>query len=183
MHNIWGSSAWYFLHASTFAYPDTPCDEDRKATFQFLTSLPFMLPCEECREHAFAYINIDKFTRIDSPDSAYLDDRNSFAKWMYDFHNAVNIRIGNNVHNRSFTDVKKYYESQPTCGNPNNLCQVRKKLPYQIVFKKIRGSNQVLPCTIIIAVFAIIIVVLMCCYLFRHRTMHMNASKRICHSN
>ena len=40
--NIWGPSAWIFLHTITLQYPEKPTDDDKKKYYVFFNSLkPF----------------------------------------------------------------------------------------------------------------------------------------------
>jgi hypothetical protein len=95
---IWGPSMWRVLHSLSFSISDNSREKDRKKFIEFLQSLRTLLPCEDCRLH-FA---------------EYLDEHNpqkaeNLAVWTFDFHNAVNQRLGKPQF--SFEDVSKVYES------------------------------------------------------------------------
>lgn len=84
--NVWGSSAWRFIHSVTLAYPEEPTREDRQKYKEFFESLCYVLPCEKC---CFNYrkelqeFNLDKA----------LESRESLSKWGVDLHNSVNRRL------------------------------------------------------------------------------------------
>jgi len=85
--NLWGPSAWYFLHSLTYSYPVEPSLDDKKAIENFFDSLSLLLPCTVCktnyREH---------FT--ESPIREHSGSRETVVKWLIDIHNKVNIDTG-----------------------------------------------------------------------------------------
>jgi hypothetical protein len=84
--NVWGPGLWSFLHISSINYiPDSI--EKRKMTRDFIISLPFMLPCNDCSEHAKKYVadSTDKLNEICS-------SRDNLFRFYVDFHNFVNFK-------------------------------------------------------------------------------------------
>ena len=45
---IWGPSAWMFLHSVSLAYPKNPDEEDRLNYGNFFNNLQPILPCQKC---------------------------------------------------------------------------------------------------------------------------------------
>lgn len=88
--NIWGPSAWTFLHAVTFAYPDEPTEEHKQAALELFKSLRILLPCGDCCNH---YCREFEKNGVE----AALGSRKELAKWLFDFHNLVNVRLGKPV--------------------------------------------------------------------------------------
>ena len=88
--NIWGPSAWTFLHAVTFAYPDEPTEEHKQAALDLFKSLRILLPCGDCCNH---YCREFEKNGVE----AALGSRKELAKWLFDFHNLVNVRLGKPV--------------------------------------------------------------------------------------
>lgn len=91
--SVWGPHAWKFFHIMAENYPQKPCILVQKRAKQFITSLPFMLPCENCSVHAMAFIderegNMDKI----------VSSRDDLALFFIDFHNYVNARYGKKVY-------------------------------------------------------------------------------------
>ena len=85
--SLWGSSAWKFLHAATFAYPDTPTEAHKTAALEMFRSLSYMLPCGECcmnYQNEFSEQSIKPF----------LNSRSALSRWLVDLHNRVNKRLG-----------------------------------------------------------------------------------------
>jgi hypothetical protein len=96
--NIWGPSAWKFLHSITFQYPENPTDLDKQKYFTFFNSLKNVLPCPTCREHygkSFETVPIR------------LDNRKELIEWLIDIHNKVNLEAGKKVY--SYSEVYQIY--------------------------------------------------------------------------
>jgi Erv1 / Alr family len=106
--SFWGPHAWKFLHAVTFAYPDEPTKEHKKAALDLFSSLKLMLPCGECCNHycqSFDKHNIE----------ASLESRDTLSRWLVNFHNNVNQRLGKPI--LKYEDVaKEYIEANEFCS-------------------------------------------------------------------
>tara|TARA_Y100000590_G_C15172809_1_gene808054 strand:+ start:146 stop:580 length:435 start_codon:yes stop_codon:yes gene_type:complete len=87
--NIWGPSYWFFLNTVGFTYPELPTDGDKKLYYNFIISIPRFIP-----NKAIA----DKFTDLldEYPVSSYLNNKNSFLKWIHFIHNKVNSQLDKN---------------------------------------------------------------------------------------
>lgn len=88
---VWGPSLWLFLHISSVNYtPTTP--EKIEMCVEFVKSLPYMLPCDNCSEHAKQYVkeNSEKLVEICS-------SRERLFNFYVDMHNYVNARHGKRV--------------------------------------------------------------------------------------
>lgn len=85
--SIWGPSAWRFLHAVTFAYPEDPSTEHREAALNLFKSLRLLLPCGDCCNH---YCREFEKNGVESA----LGSRKELAQWLWNFHNMVNVRLG-----------------------------------------------------------------------------------------
>tara|TARA_B100000700_G_C14935924_1_gene804277 strand:- start:375 stop:788 length:414 start_codon:yes stop_codon:yes gene_type:complete len=97
-NNIWGPSAWLFLHSVTFQYPEEPTMADKENYKHFFNSLQNILPCPKCREHYQK--NIQEFP-------IQLNSRDELIQWLINIHNNVNKL--NNKDILSYEDVKKVY--------------------------------------------------------------------------
>ena len=48
----WGATMWDAMHFVSLGYPeDNPSLQVRQAAYQFMSSLPYLLPCMICRAH------------------------------------------------------------------------------------------------------------------------------------
>ena len=98
----WGPKLWSFLHACSFAFPEKPSDDQKKAFEDLLNALKILVPCPECREHYCEYIT-------GSP--APLGCGDDLKAWLVEFHNNVNRRVGKQEF--SYADAVKTYSEEP----------------------------------------------------------------------
>ena len=113
--NVWGPSAWRFLHSVTFAYPDAPSKEHKEAARSLFRSLKLMLPCGDCCTHYCSGFDGD-------PVDNHLHSRDALSRWLVAFHNKVNARLGKPE--VQFEEAKAQYDAedetcsaQTTCGD------------------------------------------------------------------
>lgn len=85
--SVWGPSAWKFLHSVTATYPEAPTKEHKDAARALFLSLRLLLPCEDCCSH---------YCQTFSPKDIEpaLESRIALMRWLFDFHNGVNKRLG-----------------------------------------------------------------------------------------
>jgi hypothetical protein len=80
---VWGPHYWFFLHTLAMTYPHHPNAVTKKKYYEFIQNLPLFLPVEEIST-AFSKL-IEKY-----PITPYLDNRDSFVRWMHFIHNKIN---------------------------------------------------------------------------------------------
>ena len=83
---VWGPHYWFFLHTLAMTYPHHPNSVTKKKYYEFIQNLPLFLPVEEVSGE-FSKL-IDKY-----PITPYLDNRDSFVRWMHFIHNKVNEQL------------------------------------------------------------------------------------------
>ena len=83
---VWGPHYWFFLHTLAMTYPHHPNAVTKKKYYEFIQNLPLFLPVEEVSSN-FSKL-IDKF-----PVTPYLDNRDSFVRWMHFIHNKINEEL------------------------------------------------------------------------------------------
>jgi hypothetical protein len=109
--NIWGPSAWKFLHTVTFNYPTNPTNYDKEVYKNFFKNLGLILPCGICQ---YNYnIHLDKY-----PIDKYLSTKEDIVKWLIIIHNEVN-----KLHNKptkTFEEIINYYTALYNNDNINN---------------------------------------------------------------
>lgn len=96
----WGPVGWKFLHACTFAYPETPDPARQRQMRAFWDSLPDVLPCGLCGSH------LREMLRRSPPP---LHSRDELSRWCVDRHNEVNLRLGKAT--RDYASVAREYGS------------------------------------------------------------------------
>lgn len=85
----WGPCMWFFLHTSAAYYPVSPNTNTQQAMKNFIMSLPYILPCQDCQKHAMIWVNqhLNQLGQI-------ISSRDNLFKFFVDFHNYVNTRSG-----------------------------------------------------------------------------------------
>ena len=95
----WGRSAWKFLHACSFAFPENPTRKQRQSALSVLNNLGDILPCPVCREH---------YTDNIAMNPPRVANKQEFSQWLVELHNAVNrSRQQKEV---DFESVRRHYE-------------------------------------------------------------------------
>lgn len=122
MTKIWGPHGWVFLHSVTFGYPLNPTVEDKEKFKKFFELIGDILPCKFCRESYKDFI-VDKENGTELNDEV-MKDRESFTKWFYEIHNAVNKKLGMD-YGIKYEDVVMRYESyRAQCIKSKKTCDV-----------------------------------------------------------
>lgn len=85
----WGPYFWYTLHNGSSKYPKQASPIVRKRMKHFILGLPFMIPCEKCKDHAITYID-SKYDELDT----IVDGKKNLFTFFWKFHNEVNKRNG-----------------------------------------------------------------------------------------
>lgn len=107
---FWGPSGWRLLHLMTFTYNP---EQDKDAMYEFLETLPYVLPCKFCRSSLITYYE-------DLPFESALESSDALSKWMWKIHNKVNDKLrkqGQTIpKDPPFSSVKKVYEERIEYG-------------------------------------------------------------------
>ena len=101
--DYWGPHYWFFLHTIAEIYPKYPNEVTKRKFYDLIVNMPLFIP-EEKIGNDFAEL-IDKF-----PVTPYLDNRDSFRKWMHFIHNKINLNIGKKEVTYGYAR-KKYMEN------------------------------------------------------------------------
>jgi hypothetical protein len=83
---IWGPHYWFFLHTVAMTYPHHPNAVTKKKYYEFVQNIPLFIPVEQMSKE-FESLT-DKY-----PITPYLDNRDSFVRWMYFIHNKINEKL------------------------------------------------------------------------------------------
>lgn len=83
---IWGPHYWFFLHTVAMTYPLHPNAVTKKKYYEFIQNIPLFIPVEQISKE-FERL-IDKY-----PITPYLDNRDSFVRWMHFIHNKINEKL------------------------------------------------------------------------------------------
>jgi hypothetical protein len=85
--NVWGPHYWFFMTTLALSYPDSPNSVTKRKYYDFITNLPLFIPNAEVGNR-FSNL-LDRY-----PVSPYLDNRDSFIRWVHFIHNKVNHLLG-----------------------------------------------------------------------------------------
>jgi hypothetical protein len=114
-------------------YPHHPNTVTKKKYYEFIQNLPLFLPVEEISTTFSKLIN--KY-----PVTPYLDNRDSFVRWMHFIHNKINEKLEKPqiTLNEFFI---KYYDQYKTQDEKLALFyKVRQKLIYGGIIVSIAGA-------------------------------------------
>lgn len=84
---IWGPHYWFFLHTVAESYPMNPNDITKRKYYDLIQNMPLFIPDAEMG---------GKFSRMldKYPVTPYLDNRDSFVRWVHFMHNKMNMKLG-----------------------------------------------------------------------------------------
>tara|TARA_A100001015_G_C14635706_1_gene573439 strand:- start:55 stop:552 length:498 start_codon:yes stop_codon:yes gene_type:complete len=105
---IWGPHYWFFLHTVVHTYPLIPNNTTKRKYYDLIQNMPLFIPNEKIGDD-FSKL-LDRF-----PVSPYLDNRDSFIRWMHFIHNRIN-RILDKEELTLFEALEDYrskYKPQP----------------------------------------------------------------------
>lgn len=83
---IWGPHYWFFLHTVAMTYPHHPNAVTKKKYYEFIQNLPLFIPVEQISKEFEKFIDL-------YPITPYLDNRDSFVRWMHFAHNKINEKL------------------------------------------------------------------------------------------
>ena len=123
--DLWGPSAWKFLHAISFAYPEAPDDLQIAQFTKFFDALPDVIPCPSCGLHARQY-----FDGHQAELTQALRSGPRLQRFMHAFHNAVNASRDPPVPPMDFEVVRQIYTHGHVLGRPRPSTQTEWADPY-----------------------------------------------------
>lgn len=94
----WGRLGWAWLHTLAITYPRRPIGYDQRVVGYRIWNFVSHLPCWECRQHA------TQFVLSYPPDTR---STHTLQRWAWNFHNAVNLRLGKPL--VSFSEYQRIY--------------------------------------------------------------------------
>jgi hypothetical protein len=84
---IWGPHYWFFLHTVAESYPMHPNEVTKRKYYDLITNMPLFIPDSKMGDD-FSKM-LDRY-----PVKPYLDNRDSFVRWMHFMHNKYNVLLG-----------------------------------------------------------------------------------------
>ena len=83
---VWGPHYWFFLHTVANSYPKFPNAVTKRKYYDLIQNIPLFIPNTEIANN-FSNL-LDKY-----PVTPYLDNRDSFKRWMHFIHNKINVSL------------------------------------------------------------------------------------------
>jgi len=130
---VWGPHYWFFLHTLAMTYPHHPNGVTKKKYYEFVQNLPLFLPVEEISGE-FSKL-IDKY-----PVTPYLDNRDSFVRWMHFIHNKINEKLEKPQISLNEFFVKYYDEYKSSDEKLSEYYKIRQKVIYFTIILGISGA-------------------------------------------
>ena len=130
---VWGPHYWFFLHTISMTYPHHPNAVTKKKYYEFIQNLPLFIPVEPMSGQ-FSKL-IDQY-----PVTPYLDNRESFIRWVWFIHNKINQKL-----EKPQISLSAFYTKYYDAYKPNNLklaeyYKLREKVIYGSLVAGIVGS-------------------------------------------
>ena len=130
---VWGPHYWFFLHTLAMTYPHHPNAVTKKKYYEFIQNLPLFLPVEEISGE-FSKL-IDKY-----PVSPYLDNRDSFVRWMHFIHNKINEKLEKPQLSLNDFFIKYYDEYKSHDETLGQYYKIRERVIYLAIIRGISGA-------------------------------------------
>jgi hypothetical protein len=130
---VWGPHYWFFLHTLAMTYPHHPNSVTKKKYYEFIQNLPLFLPVEEISSD-FSKL-IEKY-----PITPYLDNRDSFVRWMHFIHNKINERLEKPQISLNEFFLNYYDEYKSNDNKLSNYYKIREKVIYVGIILGISGA-------------------------------------------
>jgi hypothetical protein len=130
---IWGPHYWFFLHTVAITYPHHPNAVTKKKYYEFVQNLPLFIPVEQISKEMEKMIDL-------YPITPYLDNRDSFVRWMHFIHNKINEKLEKPQITLNDFFVQYYNEYKSQNEKLEEFYKVREKLIYGGILVSILGA-------------------------------------------
>lgn len=114
--SVWGPHFWFFLDTIAMTYPNNPNVVTKKIYYNLIQHFHLFIPVDEHSKH---------FNKLLSmyPITPYLDDRESFIRWVHFIHNKINEQLHKPKmpYNDFYTNYYKHYMNKMVKNNENKL--------------------------------------------------------------
>lgn len=112
--SVWGPHYWFFLDTIAMTYPNHPNSVTKKIYFDLIQHFHLFIPVQE---HA---TNFNKLLS-NYPITPYLDNRESFIRWVHFMHNKINEQLNKPKmpYNDFYTNYYNKYKEKTLKHNEN----------------------------------------------------------------
>ena len=105
--SVWGPHYWFFLDTIAMTYPKHPNAVTKKIYYDLIQHFHLFIPVDEHSKF---------FNKLLSmyPITPYLDDRESFIRWVHFIHNKINEQLQkpNMPYNDFYTNYYQHYKNK-----------------------------------------------------------------------
>ena len=130
---VWGPHYWFFLHTISMSYPNRPNAVTKKKYYEFIQNLPLFIPVESISGELSKLID-------EYPIAPYLDNRESFVRWVWFIHNKINQKLDKQQITLNDFFVKYYEAYKPKNEKTMEFLKLREKFIYGGVLVSMVGS-------------------------------------------
>ena len=130
---IWGPHYWFFLHTVAMTYPHHPNAVTKKKYYEFIQNLPLFIPVEEISKELEKFIDL-------YPITPYLDNRDSFVRWVHFAHNKINEKLEKPQITLNDFFVQYYNEYKSQNEKLAEFYKLKEKLIYGSILVLLLGS-------------------------------------------
>lgn len=130
---VWGPHYWFFLHTISMSYPNRPNAITKKKYYEFIQNLPLFIPVESISGEVTKLLD-------EYPVTPYLDNRESFVRWVWFIHNKINQKLDKPQITLNEFFVKYYEAYKPKNEKTIEFYKLREKLIYSGVLITMVGS-------------------------------------------
>jgi len=130
---VWGPHYWFFLNTVAMTYPNYPNAVTKKKYYEFIQNIPLFIPVEEISKE-FSNL-IDKY-----PITPYLDNRDSFVRWVHFMHNKINEKLEKPSISLNDFFIKYYNEYKSNDKKLAEYYKIKEKLIYFGIVLTISGT-------------------------------------------
>ena len=111
---VWGPHFWFFLDTIAMTYPKHPNAVTKKNYYDLIQHFYLFIPTAEHSN------NFNKLLSL-YPITPYLDDRESFIRWVHFIHNKINEQIQKPKmpYNDFYTNYYQHYKNKITKNSEN----------------------------------------------------------------
>lgn len=119
--NIWGPHYWFFLHTLSLCYPKNPSTVNKKKYYEFIQNFHLFIPVQEISSYYSKLI--EKY-----PVTPYLDNRESFIKWVHFLHNKINEKLDKPFLSLNDFLIQYYEQYKPNNDKLLKMIKMREKI-------------------------------------------------------
>ena len=124
--SVWGPHYWFFLHTIAESYPMTPNSVTKRKYYDLIQNMPIFIP-ESGMGDKFSEF-LDKY-----PVTPYLDNRDSFVRWVHFIHNKFNVYLGKEELSLPMALDKYRSEYKPKPIYLHETLRLRKRVLYMVL--------------------------------------------------